>query len=88
MDADQVTGDSQTIFNWILIEGIERFRRGEVLKRFKSRFVGKRDRLDKALEELEARAIVTKETERTTGRPATVYVVNAKIWGPHGLARI
>ena len=76
MDSDTSTGDSQKIFAWIVSEKLDQFKRGEVYRHFKGRFTGKTDRLDKALKDLETRAIVTPGTQKTSGRAATLYDVN------------
>lgn len=80
MDADPVTADAKAIFKWIESERLTRFRRGEAYRQFKGRFTGKAERLDKAIKDLEARAIVTATTEATAGRSATVFMVNPVIW--------
>jgi len=81
MDADPVTADAKAIFKWIEGERLTRFRRGEAYRQFKGRFTGKPERLEKALKDLEARAIITPATEPTAGRSATVYIVNPNLWG-------
>lgn len=80
MDADPTTADAKAIFKWIESERLTRFRRGEAYRQFKGRFTGKAERLDKAIKDLEARAIVTATTEPTAGRSATVFMVNPALW--------
>jgi len=81
MEADPATADAKAIYQWIEAGRLARFRRGEVYRQLKGRFTGKQERLDKALRELEARAIVTAATEPTAGRAATIYIVNPTLWG-------
>jgi putative DNA primase/helicase len=76
MEADQVTADAKAIYQWIIKNQPERFKRGVVYRQFKGRFTGKAERLDKALKELEARSIVARTTEPTKGRTAAIYIVN------------
>lgn len=79
MEADPAAADAKKILNWIVKEQLSRFRRGEVYRQFKGRFTGKTERLDKALRELQTRSMVTEANERTTGRPATVFLVNPQL---------
>lgn len=80
MDADPTTADAKAILKWIETERLTRFRRGEAYRQFKGRFTGKAERLDKAIKDLEARAIVTATTEPTAGRSATAFMVNPALW--------
>lgn len=81
MDADPTTADAKALFKWIVAERLARFRKVDLWGKFKGRFTGKSERLDRAIRDLEARAIVTPTTEPTAGRSATVYVVNPNLWG-------
>lgn len=81
MDADPATADAKAILRWVIEGRLCRFTRGDAYRHFKGRFTGKTERMDKALKELQARQIVTAETEPTPGRPATVLIVNPKLWG-------
>ena len=81
MDADQATADAKAVLKWITGGRLCRFKRGEAYRHFKGRFTGKTERLDKALRELQARAIVTEGTNPTDGRTATVFTVNPLLWG-------
>jgi len=82
MDADTVAADAKAIFKWIISENKTRFSRGEAYRHFKGRFTCKTERLDKALQELEQRAIVSKSSETTRGRPSTVFILNQELWVP------
>ena len=81
MDVDPTTADAQALTNWITEGRLCRFTKRELWAKFKGRFTGKTERLDKALKELQARYIVAAEIEPTTGRPATVFIVNPLLWG-------
>lgn len=81
MDADPTTADAKAILKWIETERLTRFRKVDLWSKFKGRFTAKTERLDKALKDLESRAIVTPTTEPTAGRSATVYIVNPNLWG-------
>lgn len=76
MGADPATNDAKAIFKWIMAKRLANFSRGAAYRHFKGRFTGKPDRLDKALNELVARSIVTAAQQQTTGRHATLYLVN------------
>ena len=82
MDADPAAADAKALLRWIETGRLARFKRGEAYRHFKGRFTGKTERLDRALKELETRAIVAPATEKTPGRAATVYAVNPALWGP------
>lgn len=81
MDADPVTADAKAILKWIETERLTRFRKVDLWSKFKGRFTAKTERLDKALKDLKARAIVSPTSEATAGRSATVYIVNSNLWG-------
>lgn len=80
MDGGSSTDDAKEILRWALEENLSRFARGLVYRKFKGRFTGKPDRLDRALQDLEERAIVTPVKEKTAGRAATVFVVHSSLW--------
>lgn len=79
MEADPAAADAKAILKWISAGRLERFARGEAYRHFKGRFTGKTVRLDKALQELERRSIITSSTEQTKGRTATIFIVNQAI---------
>lgn len=80
MDADLATADAKAVLKWISAGRLARFGRGEAYRQFKGRFTGKTERLDKALQELERRSIVTPTAEPTKGRPSTIFLVNLAFW--------
>lgn len=81
MESESATADAKAIFNWITEKRLCRFRKGVAYRHFKGRFTGKKDRFDKAIQELEDRSIITSAgKEKTKGRAATVYVVNPTLW--------
>jgi putative DNA primase/helicase len=81
MEADPATADAKALLRWITAGRLEHFRRSDLWPKFKGRFTGKTERLDRALKELENRVILVAATEQTQGRAATVYTVNPAIWG-------
>ena len=80
MDGGSSTDDAKEILRWVLEENMSRFAKGLVYRKFKGRFTGKPDRLDRALQDLEERSIVTSAKEKTAGRAATVFVVHSSLW--------
>ena len=80
MEADQTTADAKAVYKWIMEEKLARFKTSELWGKFKGRFTGKTDRLEKAVKELQARHIITVETEPTKGRAAKVYIANPLLW--------
>lgn len=81
MEADPATADAKAIFRWITEGRLCRFKKVDLWAKFKGRFTGKTERLDKAMKELRARHILEVGTEQTTGRAATVFLVNPMLWG-------
>ncbi len=73
--------DARDIWEWVLEQKLTRFKRGEIYRKFKGRFTGDKERLEKALWEIEERGIAAPVSEKTPGRSATVYVVNKSLWG-------
>jgi putative DNA primase/helicase len=80
METDPAAADAKAIFNWITAGNLAHFNRRTLWAKFKGRFTSRPDRLDKALLELERRAIVTASIEQTGGKPATIYAVNPALW--------
>ncbi len=80
MEGASSTGDAKAIFRWITEERLCRFRKGVAYRQFKGRFTGKPERFAKALQELEERAIISTVKEKTSGRAATVFLVNPVLW--------
>lgn len=78
--AETANSDAKVILKWIVAENLIRFRKGAAYRHFKGRFTGQGDRFDKALKELEDRAIITAIKEATPGRAATVFIVNPRLW--------
>jgi putative DNA primase/helicase len=81
MESESATADAKAIFRWIIEERLCRFRKGMAYRQFKGRFTGKPERLEKALQELEERAIISSAgKEKTRGRAAAVFIVNPALW--------
>jgi hypothetical protein len=80
MNADQTISDAKAILKWITANRLVKSKRGDIYRQFKSRFTGRTERMDQALQELARRAILTAQKETTKGRTATVYIVNEEIW--------
>ncbi|MEZ4601432.1 MAG: DUF3987 domain-containing protein [Syntrophotaleaceae bacterium] len=81
MESESATADAKAILRWIMEERMCRFRKGLAYRQFKGRFTGKPDRFEKALQELEERAIISAAgKEKTKGRAATVFIVNPALW--------
>jgi hypothetical protein len=75
------TEDAKAIYRWIVDQNLTRVKRTEIMQKFKGRFSGKRDRMDKALSDLSARSFIFETKEQTAGRMASVYTVNPLLWG-------
>lgn len=80
MQVDMATEDAKAIYRWIADQNFTRVKRTEVMQKFKGRFSGKRERMDKALADLSARLFIFETKEKTEGRTASVYTVNPLLW--------
>jgi putative DNA primase/helicase len=88
MGTDPAIPDAKYILRWIVSNGTDSFRRGDLHKATHGRFQ-RVDRLISALKVLTERHIISDPQERPTGRrPEIVYIVNPSILkgGHHGLA--
>lgn len=74
------TEDAKAIYRWIADQNLARVKRTEVMQKFKGRFSGKPERMNKALADLLARSLIIGNKEQTAGRTASVYTVNPLLW--------
>jgi putative DNA primase/helicase len=88
MGSDPSIPDAKYILKWIIDNGADSFRRGDLHKAVHGRFQ-RVERLISALKVLTERNIISEPQERPTGRrPGIIYAVNPSILGGdnHGMA--
>ncbi len=76
MAMDEATEDAKWIWEWVLSKGEESFTRTEIINRTRNKKLGKVERLNKALQVLRNRNLVSKAVEVPTRKPTFKYYVH------------
>ncbi len=81
MGCDQSIQDAKEVFYWVTSKNKSSFTKTEILLAFRNKKAGKADRLNKALEVLTNRNILSIPIELPTKKPTIVHHVNPAILG-------
>ena len=79
MGADQCLQDAKELFYWIEHYGNNSFTKSKITYEMRHRKLGKKERLTKALDILVERNILQEQTDRSTRKPTTIFLVNPKL---------
>ncbi|MDX2164065.1 MAG: YfjI family protein [Gammaproteobacteria bacterium] len=81
MAMDEATEDAKWIWEWILARGEQSFTRTEIINRTRNKKLGKAERLNKALNVLRNRNLISKPVELPTRKPTIKYYVHPSALG-------
>lgn len=76
MGIDQTTEDAKAIFQWIKINNKKTFTQTEIMLAMRNKKLGKSERLQRALQILADRNIVSLPVKLPTRKPTTLYYIN------------
>lgn len=79
MGVDQITADAKTIFQWIISQQHPFFSRSDILLAMRGKKLGRTDRLNKALQVLHERSIISPPIKVPTRKPTIRYQVNPQL---------
>lgn len=81
MALDQDTQDAKELFEWLKTRHVKMLTKSDISHELRNRKMGKKDRLDKAIEVLTARNILSDPHEdSSTRKPTTCYFINPDIY--------
>jgi hypothetical protein len=83
MGIDQSTADAKEIWRWVETQGKGSFTRTDLTSSMRHKKFGKAERLNKALDVLIERNLVSQPRKRPTRKPTLVYHVNPKLLKPN-----
>lgn len=76
MGADQITEDAKSILQWIKSQNKNLFSQSDLVLAMRNKKSGKSERLQKAIQKLHERNIISLAIKVPTRKPTTIYYVN------------